>query len=299
MAKYTIIKNSTITIDPVKDFADTGWTVSNNIGYHDGCNAGRMGLVMDLSKYQVWNFSFNILDMTSGAITIYVDGVAGTTYNDTGVKTVQFTNSNPTALIEFYSNGKNAISYLQTYPQLENTNSKTYVFNEDENIWGGEHSYQPEFYHKFLNSLFSFKDGYLWEHDVNPIKNNFYNVQYSAKLKVVANELKSTQKRYLGIKIESNNRWGLRNITILPNEYYPNGMKSMLHENNFHLDKGEYVAGFLRDMLDPQFNNQADAIFEGRELEGKIIVLEMECLSTQHTELRALFISSVEKFSDF
>ncbi len=299
MASYEYIENTPLNIDPVVDFANTGWSVSNGIAYHDGCNSGKIRLDMDLSLHETWNFTFNILDMTSGSIRLYVDDEAGPEFTSTGEKTVQFNNSSANAKIEFYSDGKNALSYLHTYPETGVSNGRTMVFNEDENRFGGDHSYQPEFYHKFLDKLFSFKDGNLWEHDVNPIKNNFYGVQYTAKIKAVANSKSNSHKRFILLKVDSNKKWGFRTIEIPSNETYPNGMKSLLHENNFTVDKGEYWASFLRDMNDPQFDNVAQAIFEGRELEGKLMVFEMECKEKTDTELKAVYIYSTEKFRNF
>jgi len=299
MASYTVVKNTSIEGSLETDFQDQGWVVSNGIATHGGCNAGFIDFKMDLSAAINWIFQYRIIDMTSGAITLYVDGVAQPSENTVGLKTAQIVSSNSLAEIKFYSTGINSLSVLMTYPQTDEDNGRTLVFNENENQWNGDHGYKPEVMVKFKGNLIVFKDGAMWRQNTNPIANNFMGVQQTSKIKVVANENAAGQKRYIMMKVDANSRWGAREISILPNETYPLGMTSLLHEDNFSLDKGEYWASFLRDMNDPQFTSQAQAIFEGRELEGKLLVLSMESVSTKQIELKALYIYSTDKFRNF
>lgn len=177
--------------------------------------------------------------------------------------------------------------------------SKTYVFNEGTNRWIGTHSYNPEYYCKFLDSLFSFKLGRLWEHDVNPIHNNFYGQQYTSKISFVANESYQRNKLYYVMKIDSDGRWAVPKIITPKNETWPNGMRSRLHENNFDLYNGKYWADFLMDMNDPNFTDELKALFEGRYLVGAMLICDIECKETKETKLNGVFIYSSEQKRNF
>lgn len=299
MGSYTYIKNTPITIDPVTDFADTGWSVSNNIAYHDGCNPGLIKYVMDLTGFTSWAFRFRLGTVFSGGINIVVDGINGVVRNVAGEYTETFNVSGSNVNISFFSDGKNSVEVLNTFPVLAISNGRTLVFNEDENSWGGDHSYQPEFMHKFIDSFLTFKNGRLWEHDINPLNNNFYGQQFTSKIKVVANEKYQFDKLYFGLKIDSNGKWSVPEMITPKSETYPNGMKSRLHENNFRLDRGKYWADILRDMLDPQFNTQLQALFEGRVVEGNMLIIELETKETKDIQLNGLFVYSSEQHRNF
>ena len=172
----------------------------------------------------------------------------------------------------------------------------TLVFNEDLNLWGGYHSYNPEYMHKFIDGLFVFKDGKLWEQDVNETRNNFFGVQYPSRITLVANAKdksgKLLNKLYYQLKIDSNDKWSVPSMITPKNETYPNGMKSMLHQNNFTLDRGNYWADIMRDMLDPQYNNEVEALFSGRVMEGNMLIFELENNSTKEVRLTGVHVYS-------
>lgn len=172
----------------------------------------------------------------------------------------------------------------------------TLVFNEDLNLWGGYHSYNPEYMHKFIDGLFVFKDGRLWEQDVNETRNNFFGIQYPSRITLVANAKdksgKLLNKLYYQLKIDSNDKWSVPKMVTPKNETYPNGMKSMLHKNNFTLDRGNYWADIMRDMLDPQYNNEVEALFSGRVMEGNMLIFELENNSTKEVRLTGVHVYS-------
>jgi len=177
--------------------------------------------------------------------------------------------------------------------------SETLVFNEDVDKFGGNHSYKPEFYCKFIDSFFSFKNGQLWDHDVNPIHNNFYGKQYTSQLKFVANSEYQKNKMYFVMKIDSNGRWSVPSMVTPKNETWPNGMKSRLHENNFDLEDGKYWADIMRDMNDPEFNNELQALFEGRTLTGPMLICDLETKETKEVKLNSVFIYSSDQDRNF
>jgi len=62
---------------------------------------------------------------------------------------------------------------------------------------------------KLNNRFFSIKDGQLWLHndETNPIRNNFYGVQYNSKITPVINEANSEDKIFKTLALESTHPW--------------------------------------------------------------------------------------------
>ena len=68
------------------------------------------------------------------------------------------------------------------------------------------HSYLPDWMGSLNNKFYSVKDGQLYQHDDanNPVRNNFYGVQYSSTVKFMVNEEPSVIKIAKAINIEGN-----------------------------------------------------------------------------------------------
>jgi hypothetical protein len=66
----------------------------------------------------------------------------------------------------------------------------------------------PDFMTK-LNNRFFTKNGQLYLHndETNPIRNNFYGVQYGSKITTVINEANSEDKIFKNIVLEGNKPW--------------------------------------------------------------------------------------------
>lgn len=296
---YTLTKNSTIDIDPREVYADQGWTVSNGIAYHDGCNPGEIKRQFNFHKVGIHTIEFELGEVDSGSIKVIYGNQQSQSFSVKGKYSVDINVSQLTSVIRFYSDGKNNIRVVKIYQPSEQNSGQTLVFNEDVDKWGGRHSYVPEFYVRYVDNLFALKDGSLWEQNVNPIFNNFFGVQYTSQIQFVANADKQLNKLWFQIKIDSNGRWGVPEMITEPNETHPNGMKTILHENNFDLDSGQYWADIRKDMLDPNFDNELQALFEGRTIEGPILITKLETKETKEIKLRAVFLYSSPQDRNF
>lgn len=296
MASYTVVTNTTIDINLFDDIADQGWEISDNTAYHDGCNSGYIEKYFDLSKDTEWVFEFDILAIISGNIKIIVGDQHGTAYTTAGTKKEIFNITGNNVLVRFFSTGVNALELVKIYPKNVKSPGRTWVFNEDFNGWVGEHSYIPEFMTKLNGGFYCFKNGELWEQNINPIYNNFFGVQYTSKISFVANAEYQNNKLYFQVKIDSDGRWGIPEMTTQPNETWPNGMKSKLHANNFKLEGGKYWADIMRDMNDPRYASEPlKALFEGRVMEGSVLIVNMETNSTEEIKLKGVFIISADQ----
>lgn len=297
MASYQILKNQEIVVNLPSDFSIQGWEVSENIAYHSGCNPGYIKYFMDLSAHEKWTFRFEILSLTSGTVNIIVDGVEGTVWSTTGFKEETFEVNGSNTEIQFYATGITSIRVLQVYPEIESTNGTTLAFNEDADKWVTYYSYVPEFMHKFINSFFAFRDGGLWEHNVNEIRNNFFGEQFTSKIVFYCNLNADEVKTFFGMRQKSNKVWSVPNIEVPPRYGKPEGQKSRLKKGNFKHLQGDWYGDFLKDLSDPRFTTELDSLMNGADLQGNIMRIEMENTST--TEVRLTSVQIIVSLSPY
>lgn len=94
--------------------------------------------------------------------------------------------------------------------------NKTIAYSDKTLGWTSFFSFLPEWTTSLNNRFFSIKNGQLWlhnDHD-NPVRNNFYGVQYNSKIVTVINDSNSDDKIFKTIVLEGNNPW---NVTIETN----------------------------------------------------------------------------------
>jgi hypothetical protein len=73
---------------------------------------------------------------------------------------------------------------LVTQPQTQTTVS----FSESVEGWTSRKSFIPEFGISLNNTYFTFKNGRIWQHGLNPIRNNFYGIQYDSSINIILND---------------------------------------------------------------------------------------------------------------
>lgn len=290
MASYTIIKNQELVVNLPYDFSIQGWEVSEKIAYHSGCNPGYIKYFMDLSASDEWTFRFEILSLTSGTVNIIVDGVDGTVWNTTGFKEEVFEVSGANTEIQFYATGTCSIRVLQVYPELESTDGTSLWFNEDADRWVTYWSAIPEFMHKFKSGFFAFREGGLWEQNVNEVRNNFFGEQFTSKITFYCNLNADEVKNFFSMRQKSNKVWGVPNIEIPPRYGKPEGQKSRLKKGNFKHLQGDWYGSFLKDLSDPRFTTELNALMGGADLQGNIMRIEMENTSTSEVRLTSVQI---------
>lgn len=281
MASYTILKNTSLLIDLPSDIADQGWEVSGNIAYHSGCNSGYIDEVFDLSSAEEWTFRYKILSLTSGSINIVVDGEVGVSRTEAGTyeETFEVTGSK---LVRFFSTGINSIEFLKVFKTSEESNAVTLAFNEGADKWTTKYGYHPEFMCKFINDFFAFKDGQLWEQNVNPLRNNFFGQQSYTEIKFICNMEYFKNKLFFNLRLDGRGQWFSPSLKTNITNQFPNGMESRLSPSNFKLIDGVLWADILRDFTDPRFNTIVDpdqrevqALFNGRMMQGNYMEITL------------------------
>lgn len=296
MANYEILKNGSLLVDLPLDFSNQGWVVSENIAYHSGCNGGYIDKYFDLSSQPEWTFRYRIGSVTSGAINIVVDGESGVSRTSAGTYEDTFTVTGTNVLVRFYSEGVNNVELLQIYSEENYVGGLTLAFNEDADKWVTYLSYVPEMMLKFLDGFFTFKEGELWEHNVNEIRNNFFGEQYTSKIVFYCNIDPTAIKQFHSMRQKSNKVWSVPELLIYPYYGKPEGQVSRLKKGRFKSLQGDFFADILRDLNDPRFTPDV-ALFQGAEMQGSLMRVTIENNDT--VEVRLLCVNIDVSLSQF
>lgn len=299
---YVTLKNTPIEIDLAQLATDNGWRISGQTAYHDPCFPGYIGLnnivVEEDTSYVI---TYEVTGYVSGSVNAIIGGVNGISRTANGIytETIVVPNNPDNLLVQFYSDGELGINYMDVYPILEDTdNGKILGFNIDENKWTTYYSGERENMLKFLNDFFAFKNGRLWKMNSNLTRNNFFGVQYTSKITVIVNANPTQIKNFFSIRQKSNKAWSVPSIIIPPSEGKVNGMESTIKSGNFVvMNNGDFFADFLRDMTDPRFGTELQALFEGALLQGNYAIITFENESTE--EIRTLSIDFLISKQDY
>ena len=84
-----------------------------------------------------------------------------------------------------------------------------YTLTYDNGVQGfpSFYSYNPDWMIGMNNYFYTFNGGNLYRHNVNPIRNNFYGVQYTSTIKSVFNDLPLENKLFKTLNLEGDNTW--------------------------------------------------------------------------------------------
>lgn len=82
--------------------------------------------------------------------------------------------------------------------------------------WPSFYSFIPEWTQGMNNYLYTFKNGQLYRHNTNSLRNNFYGVQYNTTIKSVFNKSSLENKLFKTLILESDAPWSATLATDLP-----------------------------------------------------------------------------------
>lgn len=300
MGTYSAIKGQTLTINLLEDSRDNGWVISGKKATHSGCNAGV--IEMKVPDYTVGvpnRFQYAVSGYKSGTVQLQVGSQTGAVRSANGEYEdiiTPVTNDK----IRFYSNGELTLEFFAISPvqgEGEN-NGVTFGFYEKDNKWGGNFSYLPETMVRFTSGFFSFKNGELWKHNTNDLRDNFYGVQYGSEIEFYVNTNPKEDKRFYSLFEKGNSVWSAPengDVYIFPSEGKPNGQSSRIKEGRFKHAEQNYFADFLRDLNDPRFLWEADRLFKGAELQGNVMRLRLRNDKTAEVKLFSIDVSLSDK----
>jgi len=93
------------------------------------------------------------------------------------------------------------------YKVRYNMSKYTLTYSEDVQGWTSFFSFIPECMVGMNGRFYSFKDGNLYRHNSSNIRNNFYGVDYSSKIKGVINDDPYSNKFFKTINLEGSEAW--------------------------------------------------------------------------------------------
>ena len=148
--------------------------------------------------------------------------------------------------------------YLPDYPaiiypfDIWDGQAKTIVYNIEtatlpQPHWQGSYSFTPEWLLCISNKLYTMKDGSTWLNNQTDSYNNFYGVQYSSKIMIIANQLPQRPKTYNNVSVESNMK---PDFVYFYNDF-PYIQTSDLVDIDFKELEGVYYATLYRNKIIP------------------------------------------------
>jgi len=295
-----VIQNQIGYVDPTVAILDTGWSISGSLANHVPCNSGNIISLtpLGLEVGHTYTFSYVISNYVSGNVNI----IAGT--NNGGNRTANGAYSDTLevtdiAQLAFFSDGNLSVQNLAFYDVAEGLQSgATVSFNERENKWTSDYSFQPELIVKFIDSLLTVKNGQLWLHNSNPVCGSFYGVNYPAQVVFISNKEYNKNKLWFNLRLDSTGAWYVANMTVTPNDQFPNGMQTMMTSKNMKSIDGKLWADILRDMNDPNFYEISDpslrsavSMFQGRMMQGGWVITTL-----QNNDTTAATLASAELY---
>lgn len=289
MGSYNITKNQVLDIDVTEDFNDVGWAIGEGYAFHLACNAGVIKNKNFVTEPGVeYKLKYRVTNYQLGSIYPVLGGSPGPVVNDNGIYTVTLTAVDNTGL-SFWSDGDLTVLDVLIY-QGENPGS-TELFNDKNKVWIGERSYVPEFGTKFLDEVILFVDGQPWMQNSNDVRNNFFGNQYKSVIEYYINIDPQAIKNFYSIRVKSNKPWSVPEINILPREGKSKGQLSRIKKSRFSNYQGDWFADFLKDINDPRFANESDALFNGADLQGGVAKIRVE--NNDITEVRLMSIDVI------
>lgn len=289
MGTITILKNTSVAIDLASDSQDNGWDVSNGYANHSSCNSGLIkNTVFPTIAGQEYTLSYKVLNYSSGQVYMVIGGVNGTPQTADGIYTETLVADDDTG-VQFYSDGNLSIGLVKVSQGI--SPATTILFNENSNKFVSYHSAEPEYMCKFINGFFMFKDGQIWENNVNETRNNFFGQQYTSKITFYCNLSPTEVKQFFSIREKSNKVWAVTKAYIDPTEGKSQGMESRIKKGNFKNLQGDWFADFLRNLKDPRFNTELEALMKGADLQGNVMEITIENTDTVEVRLLSVDVS--------
>lgn len=293
---FVTLVNTPITLDPFLLAISQGWTISEGIAYHSGCYPGIIVLKnIEVSEDTTYIINYEIKSRVSGGVYPIIGGVNGTNRTAIGnyTDTIVVPDGATDLTVKFYSDGELSVSYMNAYPVLDNPiNGHTLAFNSDNNKWTTEYHWKPEMMLKFVNDLFSWENGRLWQHNVNETRNLFYGQQSYSEIQIIFNINPYEVKNLYSIRVNSNLAWSVTDVYIRPIVGKQSGQRSRIKSGNFVKINGQWFADFLRNQLDPLFGIELEALFKGSQLQGTTASITLRSEDTTDVRLVSVDILS-------
>lgn len=209
---------------------------------------------------------------------VYFTAAFSSFFDDPGVEVNQVTD-----------NSYNLFSGIVTieYNPDNITPAYTMVWDEPNNAFEGERSYQPEWMVCLGTLLVTFKNGSPYSHD-SSVFNNFYGIQYESFVIGVANDGVFQKKTWISLSEVANTVWTCPLIYTNMNSYGNQRQETNLKLPEFRRLENEFAATIKRDINSPGSKNN------GASMKGSLLVAEFEVDNTRSHDYVALSAVNVK-----
>lgn len=271
MARYTVLKNSQLEVQLAEDYQDNGWSLSGGNAVHDGLNEGWINNTVVVTEIgEMYRVNFTVSGMSGGTLIVSIGGVEFD-ITDNGNYTREAVAIDESGL-RMWSGSNLVVSPVSVRKGAEPYNT---ILLSPKGRFDSYASFTSDYMVKLLGSYYTFKNGELWKHNDNEVRNSFYGVVYPSVIKFVFNPEPKVVKNMGTMKLNGNRSWDLVDVLVTPYDGKPNGQRSRLSKNRFESLQGDFHASFLKDMSDPRFQNELQALFNGADLQGKTVEVTM------------------------
>lgn len=160
----------------------------------------------------------------------------------------------------------------------------TIAFSEKLKGFTSRYDFQPEAFAKSNTLYFSFKDGAIWEHEANPVCNNFYGQQFKSSIQFISNQEPSQVKIWNAVAIEGQQVWVPKEMR---NEA---GQFSLMKPAWFANREGVFYGAIRRDTKGKTGDAAVINLNNGNVLRSAYLDILLENESTELTRLDAVNI---------
>ena len=204
MGRYTILKNSSIDVQLISDYQDNGWSFVGGNAVHDGINEGSLrNKVVKTDVGETYKSVFTVSGLSGGTLIVYIGGVQfDITANGSYVR--EATAIDNTGIV-LWSDADVIVSPVALYRGEEGYN--TLLFNP-QGVFDSYISFTSDYMVRLLGSYYTFKNGELWKHNENEIRNSFYGETHKSILKFIFNPEPRIIKNLQTMKINGSKQYG-------------------------------------------------------------------------------------------
>lgn len=295
---YCAVDTEGVDIDLYKQYYDSGWTVSGDIAIHSSCNPGNIGRTnIPIQIGKQYKIVYDVISISNGSVNPFIGIVNGDSTAETGEQTVTITTTVGINL-GFFSDADCEIQLLSV-TELSSGNGTTIAYNEKTKSFSSFYSYIPEKMVTILSDFLSFKGGKMYLHNVaDSDYNTFYDVQTSSEIVAVVNNAPKVIKTFLGIFLDSNSEWELKETDQGDGIVTSNGQVSEIISQDYRIEdlgsgvfitkkEGVYYADFYRDI------NSPGGLIEGDVLNGNWLKIKLTNDDNNFVYLWSVFINAV------
>lgn len=288
MGYYTILRNSSLDIELIPDYQDNGWSFSNGIAIHSKYNEGSIrNKVFRPDAGKEYIVKIQVTGITEGFLDVYLGGSLFARITSPGLYELEGTTITDEGLV--LTAGLNDVQVFDLVITEGLNEGITIVYDSNAKQFNGLTSFNGDMMQLFLDDLISFKDGVPWVHDSNDTRNSFYGETFPSVVKFYCNVNYDNDKDFYTITLNGNHPWRVE-VVLPPRKGKSIGQRSRIKIGNYQFHKGKYVADFLRDMNDPRFSDELQALMKGAYLQGQIMEITLTSESTDPVELMSVEI---------